>query len=849
MKMHFPVLTCLLFLAWSAVASAGALSVKSQVIAPKDFPLVVDGRAAAILVDEDDAEVVRIAADLLATDVERVTGVKPKVGGDIAAKPAAPVVIVGMLGKSGLIADLVRRGKLDTQGIQGQWESFVIATVADPFPDVASALVIVGSDRRGTAYGVFELSEAIGVSPWVWWADVAPRHREAVVIGAGMHMEGPPSVKYRGIFINDEDWGLQPWAAKTFEPETGDVGPKTYAKVFELLLRLKANYLWPAMHPCTKAFNYYPENKRTADRYAIVMGSSHCEQMLRNNVDEWDKKKHGDWDPVTNLKGVLDYWKTRVRENGKFESVYTTGMRGIHDSGMPGGGTIQEKRRRMEKIIDLQREMLARHVNPDPSQVPQIFCPYKEVLDIYQAGLKLPDDITIVWPDDNHGYIRQLPGAAERQRSGGHGVYYHISYWGRPHDYLWLESTSPALIWYEMTKAYELGARQLWVVNVGDIKPIEAGMTLFLALAWDINRYGPDVQRVFLHDFYATQFGEKHAEAIARLKDEYFRLCAIRRPEHLGFNGVYPNTPVQNGDWSYAPENDEAQGLLDRWLELARRAEALAGELPPESSDAYFHLVEYPARAGAAMAEKLILAEKSRRFGSNELAQQAEAALRRIEQLTDRYNAQGDGKWRGMMDHRPRKLPVFDLPPTTPQAAADSTRQPAPPSRELIVIDPTNFARSHDRAGAGWRVIEGLGPRGHAIAVSPRRGVPTLRTPQEIRERAPVVEYTVRIEDAREVEVILEALPTHRLTPAHEVLAAVSVNDGDPVVIRFDQGKDDEDDPTWQRNVLRHAMSGRAALRLPGGSSKLKLWAADPGIVIQRIALGDRSDQTGRRPR
>jgi hypothetical protein len=333
------------------------------------------------------------------------------------------------------------------------------------------------------------------------------------------------------------------------------------------------------------------------------------------------------------------------------------------------------------------------------------------------------------------------------------------------------------------------------------------------------------------------------------LKDEYFRLCAIRRPEHMGFNRVYfnrvtPNTPVQDSYWSHAPGNDEAARLLDRWLNLARRAEELADKLPRESRDAYFQLVEYPTRVGAAMAEKIIMAEKARLTGSDELARRAEAALRRIEQLTERYNTQNGGKWRGMMDYRPRRLPVFDMPPTTRQATAVVVKPSPQRAGQVFDIDPTKFARLHDRDGAGWRVIEGLGPRGGAIAVLPQRDTPTLRSPQEIRERAPVAEYTVRIADAREVEVVIEALPTHRLTPAHEVLVAVSVNDGEPVVVRFEQCKDDEDDPTWQRNVLRNAMSGKVNLRLSGGISRFKLWAADPGIVIQRITLGDRSDKT-----
>jgi hypothetical protein len=802
------------------------------------FRLAEKQGAAPLYVDAADFRVVHIATEALAADIERVTHAKPKVETGT-PQNADYAVLIGTVGKSTLIDNLVAAKKLDVTRLQGAWESFVIETVPDPVPGVRIGLVIAGSDRRGTAFGVFTLSEAIGVSPWNWWADVPPRRRRALFVRSGVYRQGPPSVKYRGIFINDEDWGILPWSAKTFEPESGDgMGPKTYAKVFELLLRLKANYLWPAMHEATKAFNSYPQNKVVADEYAIVMGSSHCEQMLRTNTTEWPQDRHKDWNPVTNLSEILEYWEQRVRENGPYENTWTVGMRGIHDSGMPGVEGIDKKREWLEKIIGLQRAMLARHVNPDLTKVPQIFCAYKEVLDIYQSGMKLPDDITMVWANDNHGYIRQLPNETERQRSGGHGLYYHLSYWGRPHDYLWLESTSPALVWHEMTKAYDFGVRQLWVVNVGDIKPTESGITLFLKLAWDIKSYGSDVQRTFLRDFYTQQFGEEHGEQIAALKDEYFRLCAIRRPEHMGFNGVYPNTPVGDSYWSHAPDNDEAGHILNRWLELARRAEALASELSLEVRDAYFQLVEYPACAGAAMAEKIIMAEKARLTVSDELAQRANAALHRIEHLTEHYNAQNGGKWRGMMDHQPRRLPVFEMPRMTPQATTSATAPPVTqPEGQVTKIDPTKFVQTHDHDGAGWRVIDGLGPFGAAIAVLPGRHVPTLRTPNEIRERAPVAEYSVKAGLTGEVVVTIEALPTHRLTPAHEVLAAVSINGIDPLIVHFDQGQDDEHDPTWQINVLRNAMFGQVMLRVPGGPFTLKLWSADSGVIVQRITL------------
>jgi hypothetical protein len=288
-------------------------------------------------------------------------------------------------------------------------------------------------------------------------------------VAAGTRRFGPPSVKYRGIFLNDEDWGLQPWAAHTFEPETGNIGPKTYAKVFDLLLRLKANTLWPAMHPTTAPFNGDPANAKLADRYAIVMGSSHAEPMLRNNVGEWKAR------PKTTTTRPIPTACWPIGESGSrptagIENLYTLGMRGIHDSGMVGASDLAGRKALLEKIFADQRRLLAERGVAD---APQVFTPYKEVLDVYRGGLKVPDDVTLVWPDDNFGYIRQFPDAAERKRAGGSGVYYHLSYLGAPLSYMWLSTTPPALIQQQMGQAWDLGARRLWVANVGDLKPAE----------------------------------------------------------------------------------------------------------------------------------------------------------------------------------------------------------------------------------------------------------------------------------------------------------------------------------------------------------------------------------------
>ncbi len=660
---------CLLLLAVTTTSSH-ALEISNSAHSSA-FPLVDKDVAATLLVDPDEPDVVKeVAAIAFAQDVQRVTGIKPQLQLVNAWNISRPTVIIGTLGHSDLIKKFVDEGALDVSDLQGQWESFKLAQIHSDDTPGADVLVIVGSDRRGTAYGVFELSRAIGVSPWYWWADVPVKQHEQLHITTDGHRIGPPTVKYRGIFLNDEDWGLQPWAAKTYEPETGDIGPKTYAAIFELLLRLKANYIWPAMHPSTRAFNYYSDNKIVADRYAIIMGSSHAEPMLRNNVDEWARDGSGDWNYVTNREAVLKYWDERVRQNGQYENIYTIGMRGIHDSSMVGGGSIQDRVNRMHDIFAQQRKMLQRHIGKPAEQIPQVFVPYKEVLAIYNAGLEVPQDVIMGWVDDNFGYIRKLSNAEERKRSGGAGVYYHISYWGQPHDYLWIESTPPGLIWEEMTKAREYGADRLWVNNVGDIKPCELGMDWFLRLAWDTDRYGPTDAHRGLVDFFRESFGDEHAEAMADVMTEYYQLNHPRKPEFMGWSTVYPTTGVRDSDLSHWAHGDEAQRRVDAFDALQARAEAIGEQLPEIYHDAYFELVIYPVQGAADMNRKHIYAEKSRFLAqhnwpaANEYAQLSHEANERIKQSTRRYNEElAGGKWRGMMSMDPRGLAVFQMPP------------------------------------------------------------------------------------------------------------------------------------------------------------------------------------------
>ena len=416
-------------------------NVSSEASKPGYFPL----SDADIYTDSKDYHVVSITANMFADDVERVTGKRPHVAVTASVKsiPKGVAVVVGTIGKSRLIDELIKQKAIDVSAIKGKWESYIISTINRPRQ--GQLLVIAGSDRRGTAFGLTTLGEAIGVSPWYWWADVTPTKKNALYIEPGTFVQGEPSVQYRGIFINDERFGG--WA-RWAELKHGKVGPETYKRVFELLLRLKANYLWPAMHPGTQAFNDNSENAQLADDYAIVMGSSHCEQMLRNNEGEWKavEQKHpgtlGDFNYITNRKTMQNYWETRVKTNGRYENTYTLGLRGIHDYPMEGANTTAERVALMQQAIDDQRDMLRRNIKKPIEEIPQVLCTYEEVLEAYHNGLKVPEDVTLLWSDDKHGYCRNLCNPEEMKRKGGAGIYYHLSYHGDPASWIWLSPLS-----------------------------------------------------------------------------------------------------------------------------------------------------------------------------------------------------------------------------------------------------------------------------------------------------------------------------------------------------------------------------------------------------------------------
>ena len=678
----------ILMLSALVAVSAGHAQVAVHEKSPETkyaFTLASPRQTAAILYDASDAAVVKRAAELFAADVEAVTGRRPQVTS--ATGETGPAVIVGTVGGSTLIRRLSEAGKIDTAPLEGAWERYLIQTVANPLPGIRKALVIAGSDRRGAAYGLFTLSELIGVSPWYWWADVPVKKHAALHVDAPPTYSQTPSVRYRGIFLNDEDWGLTPWASQTFEPERGNIGPRTYAKVCELLLRLKANYLAPAMHPVSTSFNQIPENKLVADTFAIVMGSTHCEPLLLNTASEWDTQTMGPWNYDKNKEGINRVLTQRVRENSPYENVYTLALRGLHDGAMSTTLPMHEKVRMLQQALLDQRQILAENIDRPVETVPQAFTPYKEVLEIYSNGLELPDDVTIVWPDDNYGYMKRLSGVREQRRTGRSGVYYHVSYLGVPHSYLWFSTTPPSLMYEELRKAYDTTADRLWLLNCGDLKGSEMQVSLFLDMAWDIGRFTADNVVTYPARWLAGIFGEAYYDRLEAMTREHLRLAFPRKPEYMGWGyhwNRFDHNCEQLTDTDFSFTNyDEAPRRLEAYRKLGARAEALLHEIGDEARPAFYQLVYYPLRGAELMNRMTLGGQRNRwyarqgRAATNAVRDEVQRCYDSLQVITRGYNSLLGGKWNHMMSMRQNYDGVsayFNLPHLATHDAAGAPR-------------------------------------------------------------------------------------------------------------------------------------------------------------------------------
>src|SRR5579859_5912120 len=628
------ILCCATVLSPRRASALGQPRYVSSLPSSGSFSLVSRGRAAGIFVDANDYPGVARAAHNLQVDIQRVTGLTAELA-DGSATPHGEVVLIGTISKSRWIDRLIQRRKLDVNGIASKWESTLVQVVEKPMPGVARALVIAGSDKRGTIFGIYDLSEQIGVSPWYWWADVPVVHKDALYIHAGRYVQSEPAVKYRGIFLNDEAPALTGWVNATY----GGYNHKFYEKVFELLLRLKANYLWPAMWG--SAFNEDdPENARLADEYGIVMGTSHHEPMLRAQ-QEWKRHGNGVWDYSTNAAVLDKFWSEGIERNKNFESTITLGMRGDGDMPMTEGANIAL----LEKIVADQRKILAEHNTPTLSSNPKVWALYKEVQQYYEKGMRVPDDVTLLWCDDNWGNIRRLPTAEERKRSGGAGIYYHFDYVGDPRSYKWLNTIPITKVWEQMNPAYRYGADRIWIVNVGDLKPMEFPMEFFLALAWNPDKWPQERISEYSRMWAQREFGPKYAAEIADIISKYTKYNGRRKPELL------------EPDTFNLVDYQEADRVLDEWQKITDQAELINNLLPAEQRDAFFQLVLYPVKASAQVTELYITVAKNHlyanqgRASANEWAAQARTLFQADADLSAEYNhSLAHGKWDHMMD-------------------------------------------------------------------------------------------------------------------------------------------------------------------------------------------------------
>lgn len=775
--------------------------------------LFQNGMPTGIYINYKEKPVVKTALSILEGDVHKVFNTELKV----LTKWTDARIISGTIGQNNEFSSFLKAKKINVSSIQGKWEAFLIQRITD---NGVQKLLIAGSDSRGTAYGLLEVSRMIGVSPWEWWADATPEKRDLFLIPQTA-IQQSPSVQYRGIFLNDEDWGLNPWSTKTFEPGNfppggklktnsrfkGAIGPKTYARIFELLLRLRANSIWPAMHEVTIPFYLVEGNREMAEKYDIFIGSSHCEPLARNSATEWDLEGKGDYNYLTNKDNIISYWEDRLKDLGNANNIFTIGMRGKHDGPMQGAKTTEEYKKALEKVIPDQQQQLAKYINPDVSKIPQMLIPYKELLDVYNAGLKVPDYVTLMWCDDNYGYITHFPNEAEQKRSGGNGIYYHASYWGRPHDYLWLGTASPSLLFHQMKLAYDKGARKIWILNVGDIKPVEYQTELFLDMAWNIEAISTMGTRAHLKNWLNREFGQTTGDRLLPIMQEHYRLAYIRKPEFMGNTREEERDPVykiiKDLPWSEAEINQR----LYSYDTLSALAEKIAGQIPAPKQQAYFELVKYPVQAATQMNRKLLYAQLARHQKAG--WQLSDAAYDSIVSLTRYYNALNKGKWNNMMDYQPRKLPVFDRVKHTQDEAPLPAYQQA-----LYAFNGADYTT----ATAKQTILEGLGYQGKAVAV----------------QKGSSISFQLENLDADSVLVEVRLLPSHPVS-GNDISFDISINGNLLKKISYKTAGRSEE---WKENVLRNQAIRRITVAVNRNKKNtLTLTAEDEGVVIDQVLV------------
>lgn len=790
------------------------------------FAVVKDGKPVNVVCSQDDHEGVQMAVANLARDFGRVSGTDAAV----MQSPSGECVIVGSL-KSGVIQQLVKAGKVDGKQLEGKTEKYLLQVVDRPLDGVGRALVIAGSDKRGAIYGAYELSRQMGVSPWYWFADVPTQQRKDVYIKKGAFTDGEPKVKYRGIFINDEWPCFGNWALSQF----GGINSKCYEHVFELVLRLKGNFMWPAMWG-SAFYDDDPMNGVLADKMGVVMGTSHHEPMALAQQD-WHRNRDGEWNYQTNGEALRKFWTTGMERAKDWETVVTVGMRGDGDEAMEGTGNIKL----MERIVADQRAIIESVTGRPAAETPQVWALYKEVQDYYDQGMQVPDDITLLLCDDNWGNVRRLPALDAKPRKGGYGMYYHFDYVGGPRCSKWININPIPRVWEQMNLCYEYGVRQLWIVNVGDLKPMEYPITFFLDMAWDPERYNQDNLIQHSVDFCRSVFGDKEAAEAARLLRTYAKYNRRMTPENLSYK-------------TFSMNYNEWQRVTAEYDRLAADAEALGKRLPKEMQDAWYQLIGYPILACSNLYDMYYAQAMNQRLAkkndpeANLWADRVAQCFGRDSVLAKQYHAMNGGKWNHLMSQihigytrwsEPKQLVMPEVkrvegtpkgtltfPTPMPEGAYYAAKKDKYEFKErdgYVSIEAEHFTRKTDGKTAKWTVIPEMGRTLSAI------------TPQPVTASTEgmALEYDIYTEGDGYPRVTLRFSPTLNFN-TKGLSYAVSWDGGEETVVNINGDYNGDLGPIQREGVIdSQTIHGK----LKSGRHTLRIRPLDNGLVLQKIMI------------
>lgn len=828
---------CIVFLCLLS-AAATAQDIFSKVPNANSFALTNP----VIYADKSEDALVHLSAELLQKDIKAVTGLSAQIVSSVPEK-AGTLIILGTVAKSSVLESLEAKRIISYSSIRGQWEAYHLQTLSNPIKGISQAIVIAGADRRGLAFGTFEFSKQLGVSPWYWWADVPVEKKNAVFIKKNLSITDAPKVKYRGIFINDEAPALSNWTKE----KNGGFNHKLYEKVFELILRLKGNYIWPAMWG-NAFYDDDPRNIEMANTYGIVIGTSHHEPLMRAH-DEWRRYGTGKWNYDSNEAKLKEFWRGGM-QRAKNEKIVTVGMRGDGDEPM----SRQTATALLERIVKDQREIIADVTKKPASETPQLWALYKEVQDYYDKGMRVPDDVTLLLCDDNWGNIRRLPNPKEAPRKGGYGIYYHFDYVGGPRNYKWVNTNPLPRIWEQMNLAWQYNAREIWIVNVGDIKPMEYPISFFLDYAWNPEKIKAGDLEAYSIQWAREQFGNEYAKEIADIMSKYGKYNSRRKPELLDAN-------------TFSFNYNEWETVVNEYKTLLLKAETINNKIAPDKREAFFQLVLHPVKACSNLYDMyyhVALNQKAyaQKYAvANYYADKAKALYEKDSLITLEYHQLNNGKWNHMMSQTHIGYTYWQQPnrqrmPIVRYVPADSVKTEPPVTKTIatrsvvpsgakgnvfyedaqngVSIAADHYTTLNHSKDITWTVLPDLGRTGGAISVTP-----VTASSQQPGPGTPYVSYDMYTSSKGSFTINAYFSPTLNLQNTENGLSyAISVDDEAPQIISINKEDKNTGTGIWNKWVSENIIIKSSKHTIStAGKHTIKYWMVDPTVVLQKIVV------------